>query len=108
MVELEGTSPLAVIRRQEQHLAQQLQGARHAAAALIAQAQQRAAAIRDAAEHDGRREAEAYYQGEIAGAREAAARLKASGEAEACQLLQNGRRQLSRAVQAIIAFVSPT
>ncbi|HXH14008.1 MAG TPA: V-type ATPase subunit subunit G family protein [Alphaproteobacteria bacterium] len=108
MAEPHDNSPLALIRRKEQELTRQIDGARRAAEARIAQARQRATAIKSTAERDGWCEAEAYYRQEIASAEQAAARIKAIGQEEARLLLQDGRLQLNRAVQAIIAFVLPT
>jgi len=105
MVGAQDDSPLMVIRRKEQELAHQIGAARRATEALIAQAQQRATAITRTAERDGRRAAEAHYQQEQARAKQEAARIKAAGQHEALLLHQVGRRELDRAVQAIIEFV---
>lgn len=101
-------SPLALIRHKEREFSQELQAARRAAQAIITQARQRATAIKQEAEGDGRRAAEAYCREELDKTERLAAHIKAAGQEEAQRLLQAGRRRLGRAVQAIIEFVLPT
>ena len=102
------SSPLVSIREKEQELAQQIRAARGAAEAAVAQAHQRAAAIKQAAEHDGLREAEAYYRQQIDKTKQVAASMQAAGREEAHRLREAGRAALGRAVQVIIQFVLPT
>jgi len=98
-------SLLSLIRKKEQELAQQVRAARREAEAVIAGARERAAALRDAAESEGRREAEAYYRQEIVKVEQSAARLKTMGEEQGRLLLEAGRSRLGRAVEAILEFV---
>ena len=100
--------PLTVIREKERELAQRIHQAQHAAAATLAQAQQRAAVLTDIAERDGWRAAQTYYEHEMTQIEQVAARLQATGHGEACRLRQVGRSRLDHAVQTIIAFVLPT
>jgi len=107
MPESTASSPLNLIREKEQELARQIHAARREAEATIAQAHQRATAVKDAAERDGLREAEEYYRQEIAKTEQVAARIKSAGQEEARRLHQAGRAGLRRAVEAIIEFVVP-
>jgi len=104
MPEPHDSSPLAVIREKERKLAQQIRAARLAAEATIAQAHQRATAIKQAAERDGVREAEAYYRQEIDNTRQVAEHMRAA----TCLVQRAGRAALDHAVQVIMEFVLPT
>jgi len=98
-------SLLSLIRKKEQEIAQQLRAARREAEGVIAGACERAAALRDAAESEGRREAEVYYRQEIGKVEQLAARLKAMGQEQARLLLEAGRARVGQAVEAILDFV---
>jgi len=100
--------PLMAIRDRERELAQLLHEARRAAAALLAQAQERAKVMTATAESAGQSAATAYYQREMAQVEQVAAQIRATGQAAACRLRQAGQARLEQAVQRIIAFVLPT
>jgi len=107
MPQTDDHSPLTLIRDKEQELSRRIRAARREAETIVAQAQQRATAIRCEAEHDGLRAAEAYYRQELAQAEHMAAGIEAAGHTQARLLQQAGGCVSGRSVQAIIAFVLP-
>ncbi len=101
------SSPLAAIREKERTLANDIQAAQASAAARVAQARAEADALKQQAERDGLREADALYQDGLAKAREQAAKISADGDSQAAQLLESGRDKIARAVDHIVQFVLP-
>ena len=107
MRESELDSPLGLIRKKEQELAQRASAARREAEAVVAKAREQAGIIKEIAEREGAQEAEAYYRQEIARAEEEAAEVRKAGQDGARQLRETGRERLGRAAEAIVSFILP-
>ncbi len=107
MLEGNDGSPLSLIRKKEQELAQQIQAARREAEAMISQARQRAGSMIEAAERMGLQEAEEHYRQEIAKIERVASRAMTTGKEEAALLLKAGPQKMAGAVKAIIEFILP-
>ncbi len=101
------SSPLAAIRDKERTLANEIRAAQANAAAKVAEAHARADALKEQAERDGLREADALYQDGLAKAREQAAKISTEGDAQAVQLLESGRSKIAKAADHIVQFVLP-
>lgn len=107
MAENDADKPLETIRSKERQLALRLKDAEERAKEKLAAAQARAAAIRQAAETTGQREAEQFFLDEMTRAAEATALVAKEAGREAEQLTQRGERCLERAVQIAIDFILP-
>jgi V/A-type H+-transporting ATPase subunit G/H len=106
-LELSTYSPLAVIRDKERVLAQETRAAQARADARIADARARADAIKQQAEREGVRDAEALFQDGLARARSEADALRMAGEAQATALREQGSKRVAAAVEYIVQFVLP-
>jgi len=100
--------PLAAIREKENELGQAVRLAHEAAQARVAEARQRAAAIKEQAERDGMQEAENLLQHGIADAREQAHAILLEGESTATKLREHGTARISEAADYIVRFVLPS
>lgn len=100
-------SPLAAIRDKERSLSQETRSAQERADAKVAEAHAQADSIKQQAEREGLKEAEALYQQELTRAREQAQVVTQDGEAEAAKLRQAGLGRVGKAVDYILQFVLP-
>ncbi len=100
-------SPLTAIRDKERALQQAIHNAQERADKQVAEARDRADAIKEQAERDGLRDAETLYQDGLARARAEAETLRKKGEAEATAAGAAGRARIAQAVDYIVRFVLP-
>ncbi|MBI5649953.1 MAG: hypothetical protein HZC40_05815 [Chloroflexi bacterium] len=100
-------NPLVAIRDQERALAQKIRAAQERATARIADARARADALKQTAEREGVRDADALYQAGLERARAQAGEIEKNGQAQSVARADAGRAHLARAVESIIAFVLP-
>ncbi len=100
-------SPLAAIRDKERSLGQETRSAQERADAKVAEAHARADSIKQQAEREGLKEAEALYQQGLTRAREQAQVVTQDGEVEAAKLRQAGLGRVGKAVDYILQFVLP-
>ncbi len=103
----EGARPLAAIREKERALQQSIHEVQARADQRVAEARASADVIKDQAERDGLREAEAFYQEGLGRARAEAEAIQAKGAAEAAAAGAAGRAHILRAVEYIVHFVLP-
>lgn len=100
-------SPLAAIREKEHVLEKQILVAQERSSAAIAQARAQADAIKQQAEREGLRDAEAIYQKGLVSAREQAAAIAQEGEKQAKLQQEAGAQRIPQAIDHIVAYVLP-
>lgn len=107
MAQVPSPSPLAVIRDKERALGLEIRAAEEHANATLAAARARADTLKQQAEAEGMREADALYQRGLAHAQEQAAAISAEGETRAKTLQTSGLARIGQAVDYIVQFVLP-
>jgi vacuolar-type H+-ATPase subunit H len=100
-------SPLLVIKAREDEIAARIQAAHEQAEAMITQARERAATIRDRAERNGLAAAEAFRETQLVTAREEAAVVEQTGYTTAQQLRRRGESRLVHTAQFIVESILP-
>ena len=100
-------SPLAAIREKERILAQEIRAAEERASTTVAEARARADTIKQQAEQEGLKDADALYKQGLQKAEEQAKGMSAEGEARAAELRAAGLGCVQKAVDYIVQFVLP-